>query len=218
MNAKQRLLEARAVMQSDPERAAELLRLVTLESEDEESCSEACAELGVYCYLRGEYREAAQHAEHALARRCASAWVLATSGVVVNAARRGLGLEVDREQLAAASARGESLGEYYTAGLGWSILADESLNAGQCLLSVDVYHRARQAYLRAGAHPAAARIAPSLARAYDGVNEPEQGTRALEQAVADMKLATPSIGGTILARRLESAIQVRRGLRACNDD
>jgi hypothetical protein len=41
VNAKQRLLEARAVMQSDPERAAELLRLVTLESEDEEHAAPA---------------------------------------------------------------------------------------------------------------------------------------------------------------------------------
>ena len=197
-------------MAEDVVAAMEMRRQALLDEGDEASCSEACVELAVRHLWECEYSLSEQYAEQALGLRGASAWATAIAGVVANAARYGLDEDVDLSQLADASVSSESVGEFYTAGLGWCILADRRLDAGEYRLSIEAYGRAELMYQRAGALLASARIAFSIARAHDALDQPELGTQALERAVARATLATPTLGRTLLVRRLVSGLEARR--------
>ena len=187
-----------------------MLQQVTLDAGDGESASEACVELAMYYQMEGDFSLAVRYSEQALEHQGASTWALATAGVLINAARSGLEKDVDLQQLQGASMLSESIGEFYTAGLGWSILADCKLAAGEYRLAVEEYRRASDSYMRAETHLAAARIALSTARAYDYLNDPEQATKVLEQAVAYTRLAAPTLGRKMLERRLLGVIESRQ--------
>lgn len=211
MRAKQLLSGARPLLRSEPAAAREMLRQASLDEGAAEPCSEARVELAILHHLECDFTSALRYAEWALELQGATAWAKATAGVMANAARDGLETDVNLRQLADASTLSESIGEFYTAGLGWSIVASRRLAAGDYRMAIDEYGRAVQMYARAGASSAAARIAISLAQAFDGLNEPERGTQALEHAAARLRVATPSLGGTMLMRKLAKAIETRQG-------